>query len=173
MTGMSGRFRDFHIFPLCGWVPISRIWCFLFGSWFKSQLRSLVSGVKQLLHGLVPISRKKKKKVSQQERRARAKVRVKKFRHRALSVALVVRCWRRPSNKRSLLVTSVSTTLEPMHWKWKKRPKIGLESVMASLQPGTIASFCEGHHDFLRLPKLMGTLCNHDYHVKQIKSVLD
>jgi hypothetical protein len=44
---------------------------------------------------------------------------------------------------------------------------------MASLQPGTIASLCDGHHDFLRLPKLIGTLCNHDYHVKQIKLALD
>jgi hypothetical protein len=62
---------------------------------------------------------------------------------------------------------------EPVRWKWKKKPKVGLKSVMSSLQPGTLASFCEGHHDFLRLPKLMGTLCNHDYHVKQIKSALD
>jgi len=62
---------------------------------------------------------------------------------------------------------------EPVRWKWKKKPKVGLKSVMSSLQPGTLASFCEGHHDFLRLPKLMGTLCNHDYHVKQIKLALN
>ena len=48
------------------------IWYFIFGSWFKSQLGSLVSGVKQLLHGLVPIGRMKKR-CSHCERRARAK----------------------------------------------------------------------------------------------------
>ncbi len=48
------------------------IWYFIFGSWFKSQLGSLVSGVKQLLHGLVPIGRKKKRG-SHRECRARAK----------------------------------------------------------------------------------------------------
>ena len=141
----------------------------LFGKVIKVWLNRLVFVLGGSVGWSCPITCKKKKnKVSHQERCARAKVRVRKFRRGALLVALVVRCWRRPSNKRSPLVTSVSTTSEPMHWKWKKRPKVGLESVMASLQPGTIASFCEGHHDFLRLPKLMGTLCNHDYHVKQV-----
>ncbi len=57
------------------------IWYFLFGSWFKSQLGSLVSGVKQLLHGLVLISRKKKR-CSHCERltKAKAKDRVRKWR---------------------------------------------------------------------------------------------
>jgi hypothetical protein len=74
------------------------IWCFLFGSWFKSQLGSLVSGVKQLLRGLVPIGRKKKR-CPHRERRARAKAkdRVRRWRRRALPVALVIHCWRRSS----------------------------------------------------------------------------
>ena len=114
-----------------------------------------------------PITRKKKKKkVSHQERCAR-KAKVGKFCRQALVVALVVCCRRRPSNKPQ----QVST--EPIRWKWKKMPNVGLESVMSNLHPGTLASFCEGHHDFLRLPKLMGTPCNHDYHVKQIKLALD
>jgi hypothetical protein len=44
---------------------------------------------------------------------------------------------------------------------------------MSSLDPSTINSFCAVDHDFLRLPHLLKTLCNHDYHVGQIKSALD
>ncbi len=84
------------------------------------RLERYVSELGGLINWPTPISRKKKRKVSHQERCARAKVSVRKFRCRALSVALVVHCWRRPSNKRSPLVTSVSTTSEPMRWKWKK-----------------------------------------------------
>ena len=74
------------------------VWYFLFGSWFKSQLGSLVSAVngllrrsdpwfkvdslvsaaKGLLRGSVPIGRKIKK-CSHRERRARAKAKVKKW----------------------------------------------------------------------------------------------
>ncbi len=59
----------------------------------KSQLGSLVSSVKGLLHGSVPISRKKKR-CSHCERctRAKAKDRVQRWRRRALPIALVVRC---------------------------------------------------------------------------------
>jgi hypothetical protein len=57
------------------------IWYFIFGSWFKSQLGSLVSGVKQLLHGLVPIGRKKKR-CSHRKRRARAKAKDRVWRWR-------------------------------------------------------------------------------------------
>jgi hypothetical protein len=66
---------------------------------FKSQLGSLVSGVKGLLRGWVPISRKKKR-CSHRKRctRAKAKDRVWRWRHRALPVALVVCCRHRSSN---------------------------------------------------------------------------
>ena len=75
------------------------VWYFLFESWFKSHLGSflsavnellrwsvpwfkldiLVSAAKGLLHGSVPIGRKKKK-CSHCERCARAKAKVKKWR---------------------------------------------------------------------------------------------
>lgn len=58
-----------------------------------------------------------------------------------------------------------------MHWKWKKR-KVGLASVISRLEPSTLDSFCAAEHNFLRLPQLLSTLCNHDHHVKQIKSAL-
>ena len=101
------------------------IWYFIFGSWFKSQLSSLVSGVKGLLRGLVPISRKKKR-CPHHERHARAKAkdRVWRWRRQALPVALVVRCRRRSSNKAPRLVADIS---EPVRWKWKKK-KVGLSS---------------------------------------------
>ncbi len=74
------------------------IWYFLFGSWFKSQLGSLVSGVKGLLCGLVPISYKKKRCSHCKHRtRVKAKDRVWRWRCRALPVALVVRCQHRSS----------------------------------------------------------------------------
>ena len=147
----------------------------LFGGVIKSWMNWIVVAGGGLFRWSSPITHKKKRKVSHRERRARAKARVKskKFRHRALTVALVICCRRRPSNKPPPLVSTVTTMSEPVRWKWKKKPKVGLKSVMSSLQPGTLASFCEGHHDFLRLPKLMGTLCNHDYHVNQIKLALD
>ncbi len=59
-----------------------------------------------------------------------------------------------------------------MRWKWKKKNVVGLDSVVTTLEPATLESFCTGSHDFLRLPRLMGTLCNYDYHVKQVKSAL-
>ncbi len=85
----------------------------------KSQLGSLVSDVKGLLHGLVPISRKKKR-CSHCKRcaRAKAKDRFWRWRRQALPVALVVCCWRRSSNKAPRLVSDIS---EPVHWKWKKK----------------------------------------------------
>ncbi len=77
-----------------------------------------MSGVKGLLRGLVPISRKKKR-CSHCKRRARAKAkdRVQKWRRQALPVALVVRCQNRSSNKAPHLAADVS---EPVLWKWKK-----------------------------------------------------
>ena len=94
----------------------------LFGSIVKSYVvNALWSG---------PISHKKKKKVSHRERRARAKAKVRMFRRRALVVALVVRCRRRPSNKPQPLVSPVSTTSEPVRWKWKERNAVGLDSVI-------------------------------------------
>jgi hypothetical protein len=50
---------------------------------------------------------------------------------------------------------------------------MGLDSVMSLLDPSTVDSFCAADHDFLRLPHLLKTLCNHDYHVGQIKLALD
>ena len=143
----------------------------LFGGVIKSWMNRIVVAGEGLFRWSSPITHKKKRKVSHRERRARAKARVKtkKFCRRALTCALIIRCRRRPSNKPPPLVSTVTTMSEPVRWKWKKKPIVGLKSVMSSLQPGTLASFCEGHNDFLRLPKLMGTLCNHDYHVKQIK----
>jgi len=131
-----------------------------------------VSAVGGVLNWSVPISRKKRKRVSHRERRARAKARVPKFRRRALAVALVLRCRRRPCNKPPRLVSLVSPVSEPLRWKWKKR-LVGLDSVMSSLDPSSIDSFCAADHDFLRLPHLLKTLCNHDYHVRQINSALD
>ena len=108
--------------------------------------------------------RKKKKKCSHCKRCARAKARVRKWRRQALPVALVVRCRRRPRNKPPPLVP----TTEPVWWKWKKR-KVGLDSVTSRLKSSTLNSFCAANHDFLRLPQLLSTLCNHNYHVKQIE----
>ena len=140
-------------------------------------LKSLVGVMGEALGGSVraltggfwcSVPRKKKKKCSHRERRARAKARVKKWRRRALPVALVERCRRRPSNKPPPLVSIT----EPVRWKWKKR-KVGLDSVISRLKFSTLNSFCAENHDFQRLPQLLNTLCNHDYHVKQIKSALD
>ncbi len=138
--------------------------------WFKSLLDSLVSAAKGLLHGLVPISRKKKR-CSHRKRRTRAKAKdwVWRWRRRAMPVALVVCCWRRSSNKAPRLVADI---LEPVRWKWKKM-KVGLSSVISELKLSTLQGFCAVDHDFLRLPQLLKTFCNHDYHVRQIKLVLD
>ncbi len=59
----------------------------------KSQLGSLVCGVKALLRRLVPINCKKKSCSHHEHRnRAKAKDRVQRWRRQALPVALVVRC---------------------------------------------------------------------------------
>ena len=106
---MGHRLFDWSFYALILVFPV--VCHFLFGSWFKSQLGSLVSAVngllrwsvplfkldsllstaKELLHGLVPISRKKKK-CFHRECCARAKAKVKKWQRQALPVALVVRC---------------------------------------------------------------------------------
>jgi hypothetical protein len=138
----------------------------------KKLKKVFVSGLGGLLGWSCPITHKKKKKVSHRERRARAKAKVGTFRRRALAVALVLRCRRRLHNKPPTLV-SLSSTSEPVRWKWKERNAVGLDSVVTRLEPSTLESFCAESHDFLRLPRLMGTLCNHDYHVKQIKSALN
>ena len=146
----------------------------LFGGVIKVRLVWFVSELGGLVGWSCPITRKKKKKrkVSHRERRARAKAKVGKFRRRAFAVALVGCCRRRPSNKPPPLVSIVSfNQAEPMRWKWKSK-KVGLASVISRLEPSTLDSFCAAKHDFLRLPQLLKTLCNHDYHVKQIKSAL-
>jgi hypothetical protein len=129
-----------------------------------------VSGVKGLLSGLVPISCKKKR-CPHRERRARAKAKdiVWRWRCQALPVALVVRCWRRSSNKAPRLVTNI---LEPVRWKWKKK-NVGLSSVMSELKLSTLQGFYAVDCDFLCLPQLLKTFCKFDYHVRQIKSALD
>jgi hypothetical protein len=138
--------------------------------WFKSQLDSLVSAAKGLLRGLVPISRKKKR-CSHCKRctRAMAKDRVRRWRCQALPVALMVRCWCRLSNTALRLASDIS---KPVHWQWKKM-KVGLSSVMSELKLSTLQGICAEDHDFLRLPQLLRTFFNHDYHVRQIKLALD
>ena len=74
-----------------------------------------MSGVKQLLRGLVPIGRKKKRcPHCERHAKAKAKSRVQRWRRQALPVALVVCCWHRSSNKAPRLVADIS---EPVHWK--------------------------------------------------------
>jgi hypothetical protein len=137
---------------------------------FKSQLNSLVSAAKGLLRGLVPISHKKRRCSHHKHcTRAKAKDRVRRWRRQALPVALVVRCWCRSSNKAPCLVSDIS---EPVHWKWKKK-MVGLSSVMSELKLSTLQGFCAVDHDFLLLPQLLKTFCDHDYHMRQIKLVLD
>jgi hypothetical protein len=144
----------------------------LFGGVIKVRVSRVVSKLGGLVGWSRPITRKKKtKNVSHRERRARAKAKVGKFRRQALAVTLVVCCRCRPSNKPPPLVSTVSITSEPVRWKWKNK-KVGLASVISRLEPSTLDSFCAADHDFLRLPQLLGTLCNHDYHVKQIKLAL-
>jgi hypothetical protein len=46
-----------------------------------------------------------------------------------------------------------------------------LDSVISRLESSTLDSFCAAGHDFLRLPQLLGTFCNHDYpKVKKVQS---
>ena len=44
---------------------------------------------------------------------------------------------------------------------------------MLELKTSTFWGFCAFDHDFLCLPQLLKTFCNHDYHVSQIKPALD
>ncbi len=60
---------------------------------------------------------------------------------------------------------------EPVRWKWKKK-NVGLSSVMSELKLSTLQDFAVDR-DFLRLPQLLKTFCNHDYHMRQIKLALD
>ncbi len=173
MTQFSGklaghRLLDWSFYALILVFPV--IWYFLFGSLFKSQLGSLVSGVKRLLRGLVPIGRKKKRcPHCKRCARAKAKDRVFRWRRQALPIALVVRCRRRSSNKAPCLAADIS---ESVRWKWKKK-NVGLSSVMLELKLSTLQGFCAVDRDFLRLPQLLKTFCNPDYHVREIKSALD
>ncbi len=129
-----------------------------------------MSGVKGLLRGLVPIRLKKKRCSHRKHRtRAKAKNRVGRWRRQALPAALVVCCRHRSSNKAPCLVADIS---EPVRWKWKKK-NVGLSSVMSELKLSTLQCFCAVGHDFLHLPQLLKTFCNHDYHVRQIKLALD
>ena len=147
----------------------------LFGIVFKACLEHLVSDVGELVCWCAPVSRKrKKKKCLHCKCCARARARVKKFRCQALLVALVVCCRHRPSNKSPMLkhLESTSTTSDQVHWKWRKR-MVGLDSVIPRLESSTIDNFCEAGHNFLRLPQLLCTLCNCDYHTKQLKLALD
>ncbi len=106
-----------------------------------------------------------------------------------MPVALVVRCRRRSSipgsplqifrnlnnlhrlfkNKAPCLAFNIS---QPVRWKWKKK-NVGLSSVMLELKLSTLQGFCAVDRDFLRLPQLPKTFCNHDYHVRQIKLAMD
>ncbi len=93
---MGHRLLDWSFYALILVFPV--IWYFIFGSWFKSQLGSLVSGVKGLQRVWVPISCKKKRCSHRKRRtRAKAKDRVWRWRRQALPVALVI-CGRRRSS---------------------------------------------------------------------------
>ncbi len=48
-----------------------------------------------------------------------------------------------------------------------------MSSVMSELKLSTLQGFCAVDNDFLHLPQLLKTFCNHDYHVRQIKLALD
>ena len=80
-----------------------------------------------------------------------------------------VSCWRRSSSKAPRLA---STILKPVCWKWNEKT-VGLSSVMSELKTSNFRGFCSVDHYFLRLPQLLKTFCNHDYHVSQIKLALD
>ena len=169
---MGHRLRDWSLYALILLLPV--IVYVLFGSvihrWSDLCASVVGGGLDKLRSWSRPITRRRRKRVLHRERRARAKARVRRFRRRALAFALVIRCRRRPSNKPKPLV---SPTSEPVRWKWKERNAVGLESVISRLNPSTLDSFCAGNHNFLRLPQLMGTLCNYNYHVQQIKLALD
>jgi hypothetical protein len=47
------------------------------------------------------------------------------------------------------------------------------DAVMLELKLSTLQGFCVVDHDFLGLPQLLKTFCNHDYHMRQIKLALD
>jgi hypothetical protein len=168
------RLLDWSFYALILVFPV--IWYFIFGSWFKSQLGSLVSAGKGLYLDIFWIWKNchnKKKRCSHYERcaRAKAKDRVRRWRRQALPVALVVCCWRRSSipgsplqffwnlnnlsrlfkNKAPCLAFNISQTV---HLKWKKK-KVGLSSLMSELKLSTLQGFCEVDHDFLRLPQLL------------------
>jgi hypothetical protein len=72
-------------------------------------------------------------------------------------------------NKAPCLAFNIS---QPVHWKRKKK-NVGLSSVMSEFELSTLQGFCAVDHDYLRLPQLLKTFCNHDYHVRQIKLALD
>jgi hypothetical protein len=131
------RLLDWSFYALILVFPV--IWYFMFGSWFKSQLRSLVSAAKGLYLDIFWIwknchSKKKRCSHFKHLTRAKAKDRVWRWRRQALPVALVVRCWCRSSipvsplqffwnlnnlrrlfkNKAPCLAFDIS---QPMHWK--------------------------------------------------------
>ena len=142
------RLLDWSFYALILVFPV--IWYFIFGSWFKSQLGSLVSAAKGSYLDIFWIWKNchnKKKRCSHCKRHARAKAkdRVWRWRRQALPIALVVRCWHRSSNKAPHLVADIS---EPVHWKWKKK-NVGLSSVMSELKLSTLHGFCAVDHDFL------------------------
>ncbi len=43
-----------------------------------------------------------------------------------------------------------------------KKKNVGLSSVMSELKLSTLQGFCAVDRDFLRLPQLLKTFCNHD-----------
>jgi hypothetical protein len=115
----------------------------LLGSVFKARLEHLAEACwRKILFSkfTLGMSRKiTKKKCLHRERCVRAKAKVKKFRHRALSVALVVRCRCRPSNKPPTRMHQESTSSEPVRWKWKKRKVVWTSSFLdLSLPPLTV-----------------------------------
>ena len=126
---MGHRLQDWSLYVLILLLPV--IMYVLFGRFIKIWLGCLVSVLGGSVGWSCPITRKKKKKkVLHREHCARAKAKVGKFCRQALAVALVVCCRHRPSNKPPPLVSTVSTMLEPLRWKWKNN-KVGLASVIS------------------------------------------
>jgi hypothetical protein len=134
------RLLDWSFYALILVFPV--IWYFIFGSWFKSQLGSLVSAAKGSYPDFFWKLGRYLTKYSVSE--YFYKDRVWRWRRQALPVVLVVRCWPRSSipgsqntwsmnilcrlfkNKAPCLAFNIS---EPLHWKWKKK-KVGLSSII-------------------------------------------
>ena len=112
---------------------------------------------------------KRSTKKSKHRHRRRAKLKVRRFRRRALPYELVMKCLRRPKN----MPPRLDEPEKPARWRWKQR-KVGFAAVKSSIgiKNLTLNKFCYGNHDFLALPRLVNSFGDRDSHVKNIKSCL-